>query len=327
MLGRFFAIGLVLTTATVSVSEAREIAGMWSASISDTRPGKLSFSLRYSRNDNSGSLGDLSDFEGLTSEQIGSKTRVPVEFELQREAGAIHFEGLFKNGEVVGEFAYTPNEDFPRVLRSLGVEFAPKDGERDRELFQLALFDVSSAFIRSMQAIGYDESLERYVEFRIFGVDPGYVRDMAAVGFPRLAASKLVETRIHGATPEYIRTMRASGEDLTLDQYIESRIFQVTPEFANEMRAAGYPNLSRDRLVEFRIHGVSPEFIESLRKLGYRNIPADQLVAMRIHGVTPEFIRRVEAAGYHLVPVEKLVQMRIFDIDPKMVRALDDAEN
>ena len=327
MLRSIVSLCLVLATTAAAPAQGRGLDGSWMISISEKHPEQLSLDLRTSRSDHEGSQFDRSDFAGLTRAEIESPTQVPVLFELRREAGSIAFEGTFRQGNGAGEFEFTANEDFPNALHALGVTFDPKNGERERELLNLTLFDVSTEFIKSMQKIGYDVSLEKFVEFRIFDVNPGYVREMASLGFDRLSADKLVETRIHGATPDYIRSMRAAGENLTLDKYIESRIFQVTPEFSQEMSQAGYPGLDRDRLVEFRIHGVTSEFIEQIRKLGYSHVPAEQLVAMRIHGVTPEFIKSVEAAGYHRVPIDKLVQMRIFDIDPRMVRALDDAKD
>lgn len=315
----------LLAVLPASRADSRDLGGTWTASVSEDQPERLSFSLRTGRNEQNGSPFDRSEFSGLTSAQVMSSTRVPVEFELRREAGTIAFEGTFREGQGAGEFAFGPNRAFPGRLRSLGVGFDAKRGEEDHELFMLAVFDVTTEFIRSMQDIGYSVPLEKYVEFRIFDVNPAYVRELAAAGFAHLSADKLIETRIHGATPEYIRQMREAGNDLTLDEYIQSRIFQVTPEFAAEMSRAGYPDLDHDTLVQFRIHGVTTQFIRELRELGYSRLPAQRLVEMRIHGVTPEFIRRVAAAGYHNVPVEKLVQMRIFDIEPEMVRALDDA--
>src|SRR5262249_25621711 len=155
-----------------------------------------------------------------------------------------------------------PDPEFPKTLRRLGIDLDSKDSDENHLLFTLTIFDVSSAFIQSMQKIGYDVSLEKYISFRIFGVDPAYVRDMASVGYDLLSADKLVETRIHGATPDYIRAQRAAGQDLSLDQYIESRIFQITPEFAAEMSRAGYANLERDMLLQFRIQGVTADFID-----------------------------------------------------------------
>jgi hypothetical protein len=319
-------LGLLLAwlaaTPLLATAGTQAITGSWTASLAGKPDDRLDFSMRTGRDEHDGSQLRIGDFSGLTPAQVRSSTSVPVTFELRREAGTLVYEGLFKDGQGAGTFTFSPNAEFPGTLRRLGV--TPE--EEAHELFTLAIFDVSSSFIRSMQAIGYDVPLEEYVQFRIFRVDPAYVRDMASVGFDHLSADKLVETRIHGATPDYIREMRRSGDDLPLDQYIESRIFQVTPEFAAEMSRSGYPNLDRDMLVQFRIQGVTTQFIRDLKELGYTNIPAEKLVEMRIHGVTPEYIRRLDAAGYRHVPIDKMVQMRIFDIQPEMIRALDDAK-
>jgi hypothetical protein len=314
----------VMATASAA---AAELVGTWTSRIAEERPSKLYLSLETGRNGQHGSHFERSSFVGLTSEQIESRTRVPVQFRLDREAGTISFDGVFRDGRGTGEFTFVANPGYVKRLRENGVSFTSKEIDGDRGLLSLALCDVSIEFIRSMQAIGYDETLDTYIAFRMFGVDPTYVREMEQLGFDHLSADKLTETRIHGATPEYIREMRASGEDLTLGQYIESRIFQVTPEFADEIARAGYPGLARDVLVQFRIHAVTPQFIQELREVGYTKLPAQKLVEMRIHGVTPEFIRRVEKAGYRKVPVDKLVHMRIFGIDPEMVRALDDVSS
>ena len=326
MMRSILAVALLVAVPRLAGAGPHPLTGSWTASTSDGRDDRLGFSMRTGPHDDNGALIRIGDFTGLEAAQVRSARQVSVRFELRREAGTIAYEGLFRDGQGAGTFTFDANETFLETLKSLGVRDRSLGDDPGKELFTLAIFDVSSSFIRSMQAIGYDEPLEKYVSFRIFGVDPAYVRDMASVGFDHLGADKLVETRIQGATPDYIREMRRSGDDLPLDKYIESRIFQVTPEFAAEMSRAGYPGLDRDVLVQFRIHGVTTGFIQELKQLGYARVPAQKLVEMRIHGVTPEFIRRLETAGYKHVPIDKMVQMRIFDIQPEMIRALDDAK-
>jgi hypothetical protein len=316
-------LGLVAGMLLVgSVACAGEVRGTWSADAKEGDSGRLQFSLNVRKDGNMGMGIPLSDFTGLTLEQVRPAARTPVHFTMKREAGTIEFDGTFRAGQGGGDFTFTPNPAYPGMLEKLGLRLDDEDSG-DRDQFSMTLFDVSTPFIRSMQDIGYKVELQKYVEFRIFKVDPAYVKAMSDVGFPHLSADKLVETKIHDVSPAYIREMRARGKDLPLDEYVQSRIFQITPEFAAEMAKAGYRDLDQDHLVQFKIHDVSPAYIAELRKLGYSRIPADDLVAMRIHGVTPDYIRRVEKAGYHNVPIDKLVQMRIFDIDPEMVEALD----
>jgi hypothetical protein len=316
---RIVPLFILLATLAAARAGAGEIQGSWTARISKD-PGKLYVSLRTDRHDQMGSTFDRSTFSGLSSGDLESKAVVPVEFKMRREAGTLSFNGSFQNGRGEGDFTFASDPEYVRKLRSMGVRFGSTRGD-DHELMNLALFDVSTAFIRSMRNVGYDETLDKYVAFRIFRVDPEYVREMASLGFDHLSADKLTETRIHGATPDYIRSMRAAGDDLTLDQYIQSRIFQITPEYAQKIARAGYPDLDRDQLVQFRIQNVTPEFIEGLRAEGYSHLPAQKLVEMRIFNVTPSFIRRANQARGHRVPVDKLVEMRIFNLDPEDVKA------
>jgi len=312
-----FGLAALILISMARVGAAGEVAGAWTAVRYDDPSRGFQFSLNLDHDGNVGRGYELSDFTGLTAEQASSATKTPVTFELRREAGTVRFDGTFRNGRGAGDFTFVPDYSFARKLRDVGVDFDADRGDEDMRLFTLATNDMTIDFIKSMQAIGYRESLEQYIAFRIFRVDPAYVKAMGDVGFKRLSAEKLVETKIHGATPDYIREMRAHGEDLSLDGYVQSRIFQVTPEFADEMRKLGYASLDHDQLVAFRIHNVTPEFVSELRKLGYSKVSADNLLAMRIHGVTPEFIKKADSAAGHRVSVDRLIEMRIFNIDPE----------
>lgn len=277
------AIALTLTTA----AWAEEIRGTWAAS--SEKDGSLYVSVTRRHHQN-GHTYALNAFEGLTDAQLNVATQTPVQFRLRREAGTVNFEGVFKQREGAGHFTFAPNPRFLETLRSLGVEpsRSEKHKKTDEEsLFALALHDVSSDFIRSMQAEGYRVGFDEYVSMRIFKVSPALIAELRQLGYDKIPHDDLIASQIHKATPTFIR----------------------------QVRALGYTSLSMDDLVAFRIHRVTPEFIEELGTLGYRAIAADDLVAMRIHRVTPDFIREMREAGYTNVPVEKLIEMRIHGLD------------
>ena len=94
----------------------------------------------------------------LSDAQMNSPTETAVHFAINRDAGAIDFTGSFESGEGVGRFVFTPNASYVAVLRSLNV--ASADALDDDRLFSLAMHDVSTNFIRDMQALGYREDLE-----------------------------------------------------------------------------------------------------------------------------------------------------------------------
>jgi hypothetical protein len=288
---------LLIVAATLTLTSsafAQEIRGTWAAS--SEKPGTLHLSLTRKHNHN-GQTYPLSVFEGLTTAQLTAGAQTPVQFRLLREAGTVSFEGLFRQGEGAGHFSFAPNRQFLQTLRSLGVEPGRKKKQNSEEetLFHLALHDVSSDFIRSMQAEGYRVGVDEYLSMRIFNVSPALIAEMRQLGYDKIAYDDLIASQVH----------------------------KVTPAFIRQMRALGHTSATLEDLVSFRIHQVTPEFIEELRTLGYRDIPEDDLVSMRIHRVTPEFIRDLREAGYTNVPVEKLISMRIHGLDAMFVKRMN----
>lgn len=263
--------------------------------------------------------------------------RQDVTFELRREAGTIVFAGRFENGRGVGTLRFTPDAAFTRAL-----EQQTNDTFSRRELFSYALLDVSQAFVREMQALGFASlTLADARKLRIHGVSADYVREIRAAGlggsdlddvlqlrihgvtaeFARemralagdeaLDAGDIRQLRIHGVTPAYVREMRAAGLAMSIDDMRQARIHGVTPAFAREMAALGYGEASFDRLRQFRIHGVTPAYVRAMADLGYRNVDAGTLVQFRIHGVTPKFVTELREAGYTSLSEDDLVDWAI----------------
>ena len=319
-------VAAALAITLAASAQAQEIRGAWTADAADLGTGRIHMQLNR-RHSNNGQTMNISSFTGLSESQILSPTQAPVAFSLRREAGTLQFEGSFKGGFGAGQFSFSPNPAYLDTIRSLGVSTESRKGRsRDvnEQLMHLAIQDVSTDFIRSMQAEGYNVSLHDYMSFRIFRITPELVRELRSLGYQDISASDLVASQIHKVTPQYIREMNAAGfGNMKLKELVATRIHRVTPEFAREMSDLGYKNLGKKDLTSFRIHKVTPDFIRELRQLGYDNIPAKKLVSMRIHRVTPEFIRELEAAGYSRIPVDKLISMRIHGVDAEFARKMN----
>lgn len=320
----------LLVSLVIAANALAAVEGAWTVTSSAKKPDRLHLNLTYRPHSNSGMNVSLADFSGLTAAQVNAAAMTPVNFQLRREAGTAVFEGTFRNGKGAGQFTFSSNPAYLQSMRALGVEVEPsrkrhrhEEGEEE-SLLMYALVDVSTAFVKSMIAEGYRESLDRYLELRIFDITPEYIREMRSLGFRDIDTDELVSSKIHKVTPDYVRRMRSAGwTDLSLDDLTSSSIHKATPEFAEEMKKLGYGNLDMDDLVSFRIHKVTPEFIRELRALGYDKIDADDLVSMRIHRVTPEFIRELKNAGYTGVPVEKLISMRIAGVDAMYLKKMN----
>lgn len=317
---RTLTISALLLFALAATASAQSMHGSWTANASDSTPGRLQMNVSRGGSQHFGHSMNLSDFTGLSGAQVNSSAAAPVQFQLVRDAGTLSFEGTFRNGDGAGQWTFAPSRGYSATLRSLGVDF-DRD-EEDDQMLTLAMLDVSSDYIRSMQAIGYREDLGKYISMRIFKVTPELVAELRSLGYDHLSADELVSMRVHKVTPDYIRQMRAAGWNLSAEELMSSRIHQATPEFAEEMKKLGY-NLKFDDLIAFRIHRVTADFIRELHELGYDRVSADNLVAMRIHRVTPEYIKELKAAGYSNIPVSKLINMKIHRIDAKFINDMN----
>ena len=169
---------------------AEEIRGAWTAEISEKNPDRIHLQMNR-RNNNFGQTMDMSSYTGLRETEVASATRVPVNFSLRREAGVVHYEGTFEDGFGGGQFTFVSNPEFFESVRALGVDVA-RARTKHLGLMQFAILDVSTAYIRSMQAEGYRGSLDQYLEFRIFNVTPDLVRNLRNLGYRDVSASQLV---------------------------------------------------------------------------------------------------------------------------------------
>ncbi|HWM92225.1 MAG TPA: M56 family metallopeptidase [Thermoanaerobaculia bacterium] len=250
------------------------------------------------------------------SELVGLGAGPDVRFEMRRAAGTFHFEGRFDGDQGQGTFTFQGNPSYIQEMSRLGFQVEEDD------LFSLALFDVSPAYVAELRALGYDDlSLKKLIAFRIHGVSPEYIRAMADAGYRDLPVDKVLAFRIHGVNAEEVRELAKVGlRDLTADRLLEFRIHGVRPELVRAMAESGYEDLSASKLVELKIHGATPEFAREMAELGYRDEPLDRLIAFRIHGVTPEFIREVAETGHEGVSADDLVAMRIHGVTAEFIR-------
>ncbi|HJQ40953.1 MAG TPA: hypothetical protein VKB93_27765 [Thermoanaerobaculia bacterium] len=206
----------VALSAGLATAASAELHGSWTATLDEKRPDRMHVSIVRNGWNHFGNTMKTADFAGLTPAQISSSTQTPVQFKLTREAGTLTFEGTFKRGDGAGQYSFDANPGYIQSLRSLGVTFElPRDREKTEEqaLFELALIDVSTAYIRTMQGEGYRESFATYKKMRLFNVTPEFIHQLADAGYSNLPADKLVKLKIHGVDIDYIRKMNSIQQE------------------------------------------------------------------------------------------------------------------
>lgn len=209
---RITLLAVALSAGLAGATLASDIHGAWTASVDRERPGRIYLGYTRDRWNHNGDTLKVADLSGITAAQIDSDTSTPVQFQLARESGTITFEGSFKRGDGAGQYSFQPNRAFIDTLHNLGVDFElrrhrTRDEDEDDTLFQLTMTDVSSSFIRTMQSLGYRETLNTYYEMRLFGVSPQFINDLKDAGYENVPARQLVKLRIAGVDINFIRSM------------------------------------------------------------------------------------------------------------------------
>ncbi len=177
---------------------ATPLNGTWTAEVHKDR---LQLNFRRDRGMMGFSL-PLSDFQGLTVPE-GS-----APFRLEREAGTVHFEGRFTQGEGAGHYRFEPNAAYAKDMAALGyTQLEPE------QQLHLALFNVGPSRVRELRALGFkDIPLETLIQVGIFQVTPEYIREMREVGYPDVPLEKLVELRIHAIDADFVRSLAGAGK-------------------------------------------------------------------------------------------------------------------
>jgi len=319
--------------------------GTWDARPS-MRAGYVYLQLRELHS-NSGSDVPLSQFEGLSAQQLESGTG-PVRFTLRRDAGTFTFNGILGGGVGAGTYTFAPNPSFGAELEKRGfgrptpkeqyrmarsnVGFAFIDelkaqsysGVTTSELVRAGDHGANLDYVRAMAGLGYRVgSLDALITLRDHGVSAEYVKELQDLGYKQLSVDDLRTARDHGVTSEFAQQLVALGYKLSIDQLRNARDHGVTAEFVRGMKDAGFGSLTIEQLVNARDHGVTSEFPRQVGEMGVK-ASLEQLVRMRDHGVNAEFVRDLAALGYKGLDVETLVQMRDHGVTTEYIRELKD---
>ena len=237
---------------------------------------------------------EVKDFEGLT--RPAGASDVAASFRMVRDAGTVAFKASWMMSRIWPFFVFGQS-GVPRRSEVDGLRRA-----RRGRAFSLAVHDVSRAYIRELDALGYKKvPLDDLLSLRIHDAGPEFIKELKALGYSGLATDDLVSMSIHdgpGVHPG------AQGPRLRPAARRRAGVHAHPRRHAaphSGAQGAGYGNLPPDELVSMRIHDVTPGSLE-LKALGYSDLTPDELVSMRIHDVTPEFIRGLQELGYRDVP-------------------------
>jgi hypothetical protein len=277
------ALGLLARGYTAPSSFVQEtITGDWTAKVRQTDKGPvLWLSLSHGSEGRKGGSQTSCDFPLQAFTGLNPNANSNVKFTLQREAGVVFFDGLFKDGRGVGDFRFEPNSGFIATMRSMGY-----DGLTTEKLLSMALLDVGVNFINELKSLGYDKlPLDQLFGLRALGVTAAFIKEARDWGFGNLSAEELIEIKAMGINPDYIRSMKSLGfDDLSLKKVIELKALGVNEEYVKEMRSVGFENIPVNKLIEMKAMGITADYVKKMRDLGLKNVSINELIQIKATG-------------------------------------------
>ena len=80
--------------------------------------------------------------------------------------------------------------------------------DAEKKAFELTMIHVSRAYAAEIRDLGFQPSLDKLIEARIFNVNREQINGLKALGITELPLRELVEFRIFDVNPDDIREMR-----------------------------------------------------------------------------------------------------------------------
>src|SRR5215475_13156296 len=264
------------------------ITGDWTAKVKQTDKGPvLWLSLNRNTDTRRGDFQMSHDFPLRDFTGLNPNANSNVQFTLQREAGAVLFDGLFKDGKGVGDFKFTPNSGFIATMRNLGY-----DGLTTEKLFIMAVLDVNAKFIKELKSLSYKPDLDQLISLRALGVTGAFAREAQGWGFGKLSAEDLIEIKAMGINQDYIRSMKSLGfKDLSLKKVIELKALGVNENYVEEMRSLGFKNIPVNKLIEMKAMGITADYVKKMRDLGLKDVSINELIQIKATGADKTLAR------------------------------------
>jgi hypothetical protein len=137
--------------------------------------------------------------------------KVPVKFQIHRDAGDFEFEGQANASEGDGRFVFNADDDFPG------------DPNLD-QLWGMALYDVDFNFLRNLLGVGMGKGLaqnptpEQLIAMKTYGIDSDFILGLKGIGYSNVPIPDLILLRKNGGTLEYARKMRAEHPSMSIQE-------------------------------------------------------------------------------------------------------------
>ncbi|ADO69008.1 M56 family metallopeptidase [Stigmatella aurantiaca] len=191
------------------------------------------------------------------------------------------------------------------------------------QLVALKVAGVTPSTLQSVEAMGYEPTVDTLTQFGHAGITEEYMKGLSASFGKPPSAEELVQLKHLGVTAAEVEAMKRLGfSKVTPDTLASAHAVGVNEAYVSELKAAGYTGLELERITDMRAVGVTPDFIQSMREAGLKDLSTDDLTQLRVLGVSPAFIQEMRDAGLEALTTEELIRLRTSGIDTDFIRRL-----
>jgi hypothetical protein len=267
-------------------------------------------------------------------------------FSLEREAGALFFEGKIENGRGNGSYSFTPKKQLIQSLNDLGVKTDNSNyftifllninhtmlqslrnygfkNINESDLFFVSMLQIAPSYIDMLKKEGYENlSLQQIIAGKNSGIDEQYIREIKSTHVAALTFDKLLRFKNQKLDHTYINSIAtASGSNsIDADQVSLVKGLHIDPSYVTAMSRFGFNDFTK--LMNLKALNITQDYIESFQKLGYSQVPYETLIMMKMSELTSNYINGFKELGYNNESLEDFNALKNLKIDTSYIKGL-----
>jgi hypothetical protein len=260
---------------------AQDIQGNW---LSYSNQGKQYFEIRYS------------DWNRTTlqSEQFkfgNIKDNNDFRHELKQDIGIIVFTGIFKNGNGVGEFSFTINQNFKEYLESNNIKV-----NKESDFLVFLSHGLTKDQIEYFNKKYGPLTAKDLKNLCIFRITEDFDKEITGSGLKVKTLKDLKKLSIHDIDTDYIKSVRREDKNVKLKDVVKYKIHNLDFAEFKKIKSLGYSDLELEKYLKLKIHGISYDNIKRINDDYNEIVNINKIIKMKIHGVDSDFIRNMKRA-------------------------------
>lgn len=278
---------------------------------------KIHIQFKYDNDDNFSSNTDfkVSEFKDLVIDKVNDKK---ITFSLTREAGNIEFVGKFEGNKGMGEYKFTPNENYQDALEKEGVS-----NLYDINLMTFFMLNINTSYVQMLKKNGYSNiSKDNLMPLVALNIDETYIVSIKEAGLKDLKLDDLIPLKSLNVDRAYIDEIRNAGyKEITPDNIIALKSQGIDGKYIGSFQAANKTDKGEEvDIIAFKSMNIDDNYINSFKELGYKNISGNDIIALKSQNITADYVKNFQKIGYKNITIENVIALKSLNIEANIVK-------